>query len=173
MRVGLISACLIAALVPLAVADEQLLSRIGFGSCADQELPQPIWDAVVAAEPQRFILLGDNVYADTQDMDVLRAKYQLLADKPGFQQLRKVCPLLATWDDHDYGANDVGGEYPKKAESQQVFLDFLGAKADDPRRTRAGVYKRLREWAAGQAGANHPARPALLSQPAKSRIRAR
>src|SRR5688572_1078670 len=41
------------------------LSRIAFGSCADQKLPQPIWDAVVEEKPQLFVFLGDNVYADT------------------------------------------------------------------------------------------------------------
>jgi alkaline phosphatase D len=121
-------------------AAEATLSRIAFGSCAKQDQPQPIWDAVVAARPQLFILLGDNIYADTDDMTVLRAKYQVLANQPGFKLLKQTCPLLATWDDHDYGANDAGGEYPKKAESQQVFLDFFGAPASDPRRTRPGVY---------------------------------
>lgn len=122
-------------------AAETTLSRIGFGSCARQDQPQPIWDAIVAASPQMFILLGDNIYADTDDMNVMRAKYQLLADQPGFRRLKQTCPLLlATWDDHDFGANDSGAEYPKKAESQQVFLDFFGAPANDPRRTRPGVY---------------------------------
>jgi alkaline phosphatase D len=119
---------------------EAVLSRIAFGSCARQDQPQPIWDAVVAARPQLFILLGDNIYADTDDMNVLRAKYQILANQPGFKRLKQTCPLLATWDDHDYGANDAGAEFPKKAESQQVFLDFFGAPANDPRRTRSGVY---------------------------------
>ncbi len=71
---------------------------------------------------------------------MLRAKYQLLAEKPGFQLLRKMCPLLATWDDHDYGANDAGGEFPKKAESQQVFLDFLGSQGRRSAAARAQAF---------------------------------
>ena len=121
-------------------ADEEILARIGFGSCAKQDQPQPIWQAVVAARPQRFVLLGDNIYGDTLDMDVLRAKYRQLGQQPGFQKLKAVCPLLATWDDHDYGGNDAGSDFPKKRESQQLFLDFFGAKPDDPRRSRPGVY---------------------------------
>jgi alkaline phosphatase D len=140
MRIGFLCGCLLLAIVRLAGAAEEPLSRVAFGSCADQKLPQPIWEAIVAAEPQRFIFLGDNIYADTQDMAELRDKYQLLAEVPGFAKLRKICPVLATWDDHDYGLNDSGGEYPKKAESQQVFLDFFEAKADDPRRSREGIY---------------------------------
>ena len=52
----------------------------------------------------------------------------------------QTCPILATWDDHDLGANDAGGDYPKKDESQKIFLDFFGDPADSPRRHRPGVY---------------------------------
>lgn len=100
----------------------------------------PIWDAVNEFQPQLFVFLGDNIYADTEDMDVMRAKYQLLNDQPGLKQLRRTCQVLGTWDDHDFGVNDGGREYPKKRESQQVFLDFFRVPQDDPRRKQEGVY---------------------------------
>jgi alkaline phosphatase D len=40
--------------------------RIAFGSCADEEKPQPIWDAVVAYQPQVFLFARDNVYGDVR-----------------------------------------------------------------------------------------------------------
>ena len=86
--------------------------------------------------PELTLLLGDNIYGDTLDMNVLQAKYAKLAAMPGFQTLRQTCPILATWDDHDLGANDAGGDYPKKDESQQIFLDFFGEPSDSPRRRR-------------------------------------
>jgi alkaline phosphatase D len=132
------------AIVPAAKTERapaaQPLRRIAFGSCATQARPQPIWDAVVATHPELTLLLGDNIYGDTLDMNVMRAKYARLAAMPGFQLLRKTCPIFATWDDHDLGANDAGGDYPKKDESQQIFLDFFGDPADSPRRHRPGVY---------------------------------
>ena len=124
----------------LRADDEAPLSRIAFGSCARQDKPQPIWEAIVETRPQLFVFLGDNIYADTEDMGVMRAKYAQLADQPGFRKLRESCPVVGTWDDHDFGANDAGGEYPKKRESQQVFLDFFGVAKDDPRRKQEGVY---------------------------------
>jgi alkaline phosphatase D len=134
----------LAVLLAIAVAEiraqEKPLSHIAFGSCANQDRPQPIWDAIVAGRPELFLLLGDNIYADTDDMDVLRAKYRLLGEQPGFRSLKQNCPVLATWDDHDYGANDAGAEYPKKKESQQVFLDFFEVPKNDPRRRQEGVY---------------------------------
>lgn len=125
---------------PPAAADEPALERIAFGSCAKQDQPQPIWDAVVALQPQRFLFIGDNIYGDSEDMNVLRTKYALLGAQPGFQRLKATCPVLATWDDHDYGKNDGGADYAKRRESQEVFLDFFEAPADDARRTREGVY---------------------------------
>jgi alkaline phosphatase D len=135
---GILSGMLL--LITRLGAAEQPLERVLFGSCAKQDQPQPIWDAIVAAEPQRFVLLGDNIYGDTENMDVLRQKYALLGAQPGFKKLRETCPVLATWDDHDYGKNDAGADYKMRRESQQVFLDFFAAPADDVRRQRDGVY---------------------------------
>ncbi|REJ88140.1 MAG: alkaline phosphatase family protein [Planctomycetota bacterium] len=123
-----------------ARADDQTLSRIAFGSCAKQDEPQPIWDAVVATEPDVFLFIGDNIYGDSEDMQVLKQKWNLLGAQPGYQKLKETCPILATWDDHDYGANDAGLEYPKKHESQQIFLDFFDEPAESPRRKTEGVY---------------------------------
>jgi len=116
------------------------LTRIGFGSCADSGKPQPIWDAVLAKQPDLFVFLGDNVYGDTRDMSVLRAKYAELAAQPGFARLRAGTPLVAIWDDHDFGENDAGGEYPMKDKSRRIFLDFWGEPPGSPRRDRDGVY---------------------------------
>jgi alkaline phosphatase D len=116
------------------------LSRIAFGCCADQDKPQPVWDPVLARGNDLFIFLGDNIYADTRDMDLMRRKYATLAAQPGFKRLRDTTPLVAMWDDHDYGENDAGAEFPMKDESRRVFLDFWREPADSPRRERDGVY---------------------------------
>ena len=124
-----------------AHADDKLVvSRIAFGSCARQDKPQPIWDAVVGTKPDIYLSLGDNIYGDTEDMAVMKKKYDQLDAIPGWQKLRKACPIYATWDDHDFGVNDGGAEYPKKDESQQLFLDFFGIARDSPRRKQKGVY---------------------------------
>lgn len=127
------------------------LTRIAFGSCAKSDKPQPIWDAVLAARPDLFIFLGDNVYLDTRDPAVMRRKYAELAAQPGFQRLKASgIPILATWDDHDFGENDAGADYPMKAESRRLFLDFFGEPADSPRRSRDGIYAAYVFGPAGQ-----------------------
>jgi alkaline phosphatase D len=119
---------------------ERALTRIAFGSCASQDKDQPIWETVLGAKPELFIFLGDNIYGDTRDMDVLRAKYAQLAAKPGFQRLRASTPVIAIWDDHDYGEDDAGAEYPLKDESRRIFLEFWQEPLDSARWSRDGIY---------------------------------
>jgi alkaline phosphatase D len=121
-------------------AASRALTRIAFGSCAKEDKEQPIWEAVLAARPDLFVFLGDNVYGDTRDMAELRAKYARLAAQPGFVRLRETTPLVATWDDHDYGENDAGAEFPLKEESRRIFLEFWGEPAGSARWERDGVY---------------------------------
>jgi alkaline phosphatase D len=116
------------------------LSRIAFGCCAEQSKSQPVWDPVLARHNDLFIFLGDNIYGDTRDMTVLRAKYEMLAGIPGFAKLRASTPVVAVWDDHDFGENDAGGEYPQKEASRRIFLDFWNEPADSPRRDRDGIF---------------------------------
>ncbi|MEE3373065.1 MAG: alkaline phosphatase D family protein [Planctomycetota bacterium] len=116
------------------------ISRLLFGSCAKQDKPVPIFDTILAQAPDLFVFLGDNIYADTTDMALMRSKYALLNAKAGFSRLVNSCPVMATWDDHDYGANDAGADYSKRHESQQVFLDFWRTPLDSPRRQRPGIY---------------------------------
>lgn len=122
-------------------ASAQDISRIAFGSCGDQTKPQPIWSPILADAPDLFLLLGDNVYADTDNPVELQAAYNTLGNIPGFQRLRESTPIMATWDDHDYGQNDIGRDYVSKEASRQIMLDFFGEPPDSERRTRPdGIY---------------------------------
>jgi len=121
-----------------------LISRIAFGSCSTQDEPQPILRTVLEWEPELFIYLGDNIYGDTKDMRLLEAKYAKLAAKKDFQNLRAAMPTIATWDDHDYGDNDAGKEFPFKEESKQIFLKFWNEPTLSPRRDHAGIYTSYR-----------------------------
>lgn len=114
---------------------------LAFGSCVHQDRPQPIWEQVLNAQPDVFAFLGDNIYGDSDDPDVLAAKYQQLGAVSGFQQLQDQAQVVAIWDDHDYGRNDAGIEYPSKEASRQVMLDFWGEPINSARRTRPdGIY---------------------------------
>lgn len=136
---------LAAAPLPALAQNRPPLSRIAFGSCADQTLPQPIWEAVLAYRPDLFIFCGDNVYGDFSSADAAKLKQAYAAARtiPGYARLREAVPHIAIWDDHDYGRNDGSASFPHKAISKELFLDFWNAPANDVRRTREGIYDSL------------------------------
>jgi alkaline phosphatase D len=127
---------------------DAVLTRIAFGSCADEERPQPIWQTIAAADPDLFLFMGDNVYADRVDNVAISATtpamiaeaYELLGQHPDFSAFHREVPIMATWDDHDYGLNDGGAEYTYKAESKAMLLDFFGVATDAPVRRHDGLY---------------------------------
>lgn len=148
-----------AALAPLGLAAQPSaprlnadasLQRIAFGSCCKQTVEQPIWDAIAAQAPDLFLFLGDNVYldekldeirADGTDPAWVQAAYNMLAARPQFAALRARKPILATWDDHDFGLDDAGKEFPAKEETRRIFCDFFAVPADSARRSRPdGLY---------------------------------
>jgi alkaline phosphatase D len=115
------------------------IQTIAFGSCINTN-SHPMLDQMLRVPFELCILLGDNIYADTTNSAVMQAKYEALKQSPFWPALRKKAPLLATWDDHDFGGNDAGADYPMKVESQRLFLDFLDEPVDSLRRKRPGVY---------------------------------
>ncbi|HEY4081215.1 MAG TPA: alkaline phosphatase D family protein [Burkholderiaceae bacterium] len=125
--------------------------RVAFGSCAKQSKPQPIWAAITAARPDLFLFMGDNLYADARDAATLRQRYAEFRQVEALQAFRRNTPHLAIWDDHDFGDDDVGGDYELKQLSQQLFCDEWGEKPDSPRRTRSGVYEAYRVESAGRS----------------------
>ena len=125
---------------PPTLDPSEALTRITFGSSIQQDRPLPIWSAVAATQPQLLMLIGDNIYGDTQDMTVLRAKYDRMLSNPGLAPILATTPLLTIWDDHDFGVNDGGDDFPKRVESQAVFNDVFRVPADSPRRSRPGLY---------------------------------
>jgi len=119
---------------------QKTISKIAFGSCGSEDHPLPIYDVVVKHDPDLFIFLGDNIYGDTENMDTLKSKYDKLAAKPTFQNLKKNVDIVATWDDHDYGWNDAGRHYSFKSESKEIFLNFFDEPQNSNRRKREGIY---------------------------------
>lgn len=123
------------------------IERIAFGSCAKQWQHQTIWDAVLATKPDLWLFLGDNIYGDTDGMTAwLVSKEQMigewnrLADKPEFQKAREAIPMMATWDNHDYGSHAGGAEFSVKEGTKEAFLTFWEEPKNSPRWKRSGIY---------------------------------
>lgn len=124
------------------------MRQIAFGSCANQNNPCPIWRTIDDYRPDLLLLLGDNIYADLVDgrlkpatPERIAEAYRRLAAVPEFDSLRRNVPILATWDDHDYGNNDAGREWEHKDAAAELFHDFFGTPSDSPLRRQEGIYQ--------------------------------
>lgn len=127
-----------------SLAAEGAISRIAFGSCNHQRLPQPLWPVIVARAPQLWLWTGDIIYGDSADYDVLHGHYQGLADNPAYQALSDSVPVVGVWDDHDYGAGQGGADFEGKEASRRALLEFLQEPAESPRWERPGIYTSYR-----------------------------
>jgi alkaline phosphatase D len=127
-----------------ALSPDTVITRFAFGSCQNENRDMKFWDAVAAQKPQAFLLIGDNVYGDTRptngaDIPTLTASYRKLNTRAEFDRFRRSVPMMTTWDDHDYGANDAGGAFAFKEWAEKVYESYWGAS--DEVRARPGVYE--------------------------------
>ncbi len=85
--------------------------------------------SAMAKEKAAFMLwLGDAWY--TREVDYYSdwgLWYRASHDRavPALQGFLKSMPQLATWDDHDYGPNDIGKNYILKETSRKVFNSYF------------------------------------------------
>jgi len=100
----------------------------------------PIFNAIKSENYDLFLMLGDNVYGDTDSNDLIELRDAYEKQRENFDRLNLNFPFEAIWDDHDYGKNDGGKEYIYKEEAEQIFLDFWNIPKDDIRRNRPGLY---------------------------------
>lgn len=136
---------------PLDVS--KTMQRIVFASCAQQNEDQSIWDRIAAENADLLLYIGDNVYGDVRSgdrsMPELKAAYMRLAQSAPFARARAASPMLTTWDDHDYGLNDTGGNFKLKTEAEALYEYVWALGSDDPRTQRPGVHG---AWMIGEAG---------------------
>lgn len=116
-------------------------STIAIGSCARQDLPEHLWKEVTNSDPDLWIWLGDNVYADTEDMRKMASDYDKQKSHPDYQKLIASAEVIGIWDDHDFGVNDGGKEYSKKDSSKILLMDFLDVSPENDVWNHKGIYQ--------------------------------
>ena len=109
--------------------------RILLISCLDDSFKTEqaaMWKQVLSKSFDVVFTIGDNVYADRIPGGWALARPEQLWDRYtdtrqtlDFFKSPKLVPVLATWDDHDYGRNDSDRTYTFKDESKRVFQTFF------------------------------------------------
>lgn len=120
---------------------DQALTRVAFGSCNEQTKDQSYWRLIAQDQPQLWIWLGDNIYADRANIDVRGQWYSAQKNNGFYKSFTDQVPVIGTWDDHDFFDGGADAGYAEKDASKQLMLDFLDVPADDPLRSRPGVFQ--------------------------------
>ncbi len=105
--------------------DEPAAFSIAFGSCADEGPGTAgVWRRMGMVGAQAVVLLGDTPYIDSTDLAVQRRRYGEFAAADAMAGLLRSTPWYATWDDHDFGFNDVDGRLAGKADARRAFVEY-------------------------------------------------
>lgn len=116
------------------------LSNIAFGSCANQDLPAPLWRTIATTKPDLFLFMGDNVYASQTSQQPIAEQYRKLDLIHDYRSLREQVPFMATWDDHDFGVRDGGADWQGKDNARRDFLNYWSYVKNSIPLEQGGVY---------------------------------
>lgn len=94
------------------------------GSCASSTKFLDIWERIESMKPDGLVLLGDTPYIDTADLKINRDKHREFLSMATLSHLAAHTPMWATWDDHDFGANDSDGRIKGKTTIRKVFTEY-------------------------------------------------
>lgn len=122
-------------------AEDAVISKILLSSCLDEEKDEAATMMSMAKEGGDLLLMiGDNVYGDRDgmgyvsndaDLDEMREAFTDLAAREDFQAVRQSIPMMVAWDDHDYGANDGGKDFPFRGLAERIHENFWGLSDQD------------------------------------------
>ncbi len=98
-------------------------ATFSFGSCSKYD-DQPIFTPIAADDPDLFLFVGDNHYANSDHLDSLRWHYRWALDVPARATLARQAVTLATWDDHDYVGNNTDGSEPGRDIAVRAFDEY-------------------------------------------------
>lgn len=125
-------------------AEPEKPARVQFvlGSCASSTKFFDVWDQMATAGADGVVLLGDTPYIDKTDLETNRKKQREFLSIPNLAEFVRTRPLWATWDDHDFGANDSDGTIKNKHLIRQAFCEYraLDSYGDG----KHGIYTKFR-----------------------------
>jgi hypothetical protein len=131
--------------------------KLAFASCACDFLHHDdVWERMEAEAPEMAFFLGDNVYADRPgfwtvrlaDPEQLWRRYVQTRNRVAFYFRKNLIPVLAIWDDHDFGGNNQGRAYAFKDQSRETFETFFAQSARPRLSAGPGIAKRFSAFGA-------------------------
>ena len=112
-----------------------------------RDAPTFWWDVRQVSQPDLWLWLGDNMYRDGTDINAKRREYNKVREEESYVRhglvstTERVIPIMACWDDHDYGYNDAGSDYPCAEESQVEWAHHVNIPSSEPQHPDSPNYR--------------------------------
>ncbi len=118
-------------------------ARIAVVSCMDDsftDVQRQIWPELLKQGPDAILLIGDNTYADwsrgkrrpVTSAEQIWTRYAETREALAVFAANPLVPVIATWDDHDFGQNDGDRTFPLKDEALAVFFAYFPQRQPGP-----------------------------------------
>lgn len=111
-----------------SISSQKKQNRLAMLSCMDDQLHQPsMWQSLYQSQPDLILFIGDSVYADSDgpaNPFHLWRRFAASRFTLDIFKWKRLIPVLSIWDDHDFGANNAGINYPFIKETQHNFRSF-------------------------------------------------
>jgi hypothetical protein len=94
-----------------------------------------MWNVLAQQKPEMIFFIGDTVYADNESdgtgdhaggEENFWKRYVDAFTRLGLYRKKDLVPTMATWDDHDFGANDGDSSFREKDITQFLFQLYWG-----------------------------------------------
>ena len=118
---------------------------MAFGSCYGIfSHTSDIFETIAEERPDLFVWLGDVAYVDNprhfgpMPPEYIHERFELTKNAAGYSKLLERSKVIGVWDDHDFGTNDGGKNFPFRDQNREFWLDFIDEPSDSERRTQRG-----------------------------------
>jgi alkaline phosphatase D len=129
----------------------------GLGRCRDEREGYPIFNVILAHQPDLFLLMGDTIYGDhpcpsppnapgsdfiATTLEEYRTKHRYQRGSSALRNLLASVPVFVVWDDHEVRNNFAGRFDDQMPAGRQAFREYwpIASPADDPQR----LYRTMR-----------------------------
>lgn len=120
--------------------------RFVVGSCMKDSMAKMgagVWQAIAQNRPDFIILSGDTCYANKKNDDKDEVgywrRYSETRQALAIFRHKKLIPIFAIWDDHDFGINNGDGSWKKKNMVKEIFEIFWDPQPTSEYREGPGV----------------------------------
>ncbi len=117
---------------------------IGLASCMRAaQHDEGIWKSLESQKADVILFLGDNVYIDYQMEEPITVKliWKKFVETRmilQFYQWKRLVPVIAIWDDHDFGGDNSNESFPLLKEAQENFKNFFAQNLSETSFISAG-----------------------------------